>query len=162
MQPHLQQRGEQPYVAIQRRVTTAQISRELPPLADQVAEWLKQHGQQPSGAPFFRYFLTDMAGEGQFEVAVGFPVAVPLTGSGDVVAGSFPAGTYAVLSFIGPYDRLTEAHGLLQKWCADQGIRLRQDGEHTWGAMIESYETDEMAQPDSSKWQTDIFYLIEQ
>ncbi len=137
-EPKLEQRGEQPYVAVRRQVKMRELGTVLPPLADQVFTWLERQGIAPAGAPFFRYLTVDMEGEGRFEVDVGVPLGTAVPGDDQIVAGTFPAGRYAVLVNTGPYDELVGAHGTLQGWAAENDIVLQtSDGGKCMGAMIE-------------------------
>ncbi|MFK4790178.1 GyrI-like domain-containing protein [Microbacterium sp. ZW T5_56] len=76
----------------------------------------------PNGAPFGRY-LGDPQGE--FDLEVGFPVeGMPTTytaGDLTVTTGSIPAARTAVLSAVGPFDRLPSAWTALADFAASQG-----------------------------------------
>ena len=161
-EPKLEQRDEQPYIAIRRQVTRQEIG---PVLGDQVMRdvftWLEGKGVPPAGAPFFRYLAIDMAGEGHFDVEVGVPVETTVPGAGSVSAGVLPAGRYAVLVNTGPYDELVDAHTALHAWGEANGIvwQTADDGKSP-GVMLESYETNPDEEPDPQKWQTEIAYLV--
>ncbi len=68
--PAVVERAAQPYAAIRRQVTMAQMDEVLPPLNDQVFDWLSAHGGQPAGPPFWRYRVIDMANLLDIEVGV--------------------------------------------------------------------------------------------
>jgi len=161
-EPKLEQRDEQPYIAIRRQVTKQEIG---PVLGDQVVPdvftWLESKGVAPAGAPFFRYLAIDMTGEGHFDIEVGIPVATAVPGAGIVTAGVLPAGRYAVLVNTGPYDDLVDAHTALHAWGEANGIvwQTADDGKSP-GVMLESYVTNPAEEPDPQKWQTDIVYLV--
>src|SRR5215469_5944676 len=94
-QPSIVKRTEQPYVAIRAFVTVQTLGAVLPGLHPEVRSWLRSHGAQPAGEPFFKYNVIDM--ERQLEVEVGFPVAAPVTGEDQVLAAVLSAGRYATL-----------------------------------------------------------------
>jgi hypothetical protein len=80
------------------------------PYIEPVAAWLARRHVRPGSPPFFNYVLI---GDAQLDIDVGFPLASALEGEGegDVRAGRFPEGLYAVLRHLGPYDGLKDAHG---------------------------------------------------
>jgi len=153
--PRIEQREAQPYAAIRTRVTMAQIPEACPPLIGQVAEWLGSRGLSPSGPPFFRY----AAFEGEHEVIdVGFPMArAPEVGDGRVTIGVFPAGRYLSLRYWGHYSGIGGATKALLAHGDAEGVAwdASADGSQ-WGARIEWYPTDPMAEPDPAKWLTEI------
>jgi effector-binding domain-containing protein len=157
-EPRLEQRDEQPYVAM-RRQTPMQELGTLVPLWDEVAAWLGTKGMAPAGAPFFRYLVIDM--EALLEVEVGWPVASAVAGEGDIAAGVLPAGRYAVLVHTGPYDRLIEANAAMMAWGKEHNITWQTSEDWKgWGARIESYETDPAEEPDPEKWRTELAILV--
>ena len=58
--PKLEQRLEQHYVAIHTQVPIP-FGALLPPLMDEVHNWMADKHLATAGAPFIRYFTTDMA-----------------------------------------------------------------------------------------------------
>ena len=134
-------------------------------VADRIPElfgWLGAAGIEPDGPPFFRYHVIDMAR--QMVVEVGVPVRVPVAmPSGEVSAGTLPAGRYAVMTHTGAPDTLADATSVLLDWAAGHALSWDMtpgdDGEH-WGCRIESYLTDPAQEPDMSKWQTQLAFRL--
>jgi effector-binding domain-containing protein len=160
MTPRIVERSEQPYVAVGGLVTMQTIGA----VADRIPEvfgWLGDRGIEPAGAPFLRYDLIDM--ERQFEVEAGVPVAAPVAADGEVFAGVLPAGRYAALTHIGPFDGLVAATAALLDWAAEQGLAWdvtdTPEGQR-WGCRLEVYETDPAEQPDPSKWSTELLFRL--
>jgi effector-binding domain-containing protein len=81
-----------------------------------------RNGIAPSGPPFIRYLVIDMAAELEIELAV--PTGAPVAGSGRVRPGVLPEGRYAVLRHTGPYDGLIAANAALQQWAPRRGVRF--------------------------------------
>lgn len=159
-EPRLEQRAEQPYVAIRRQVTMGGLSTELPPLVGEVFGWMSRHQVAQSGAPFFRYLTMDMAGDGRFVVDVGVPIEAAVPGDGTVIAGAMPAGRYATVMYTGPYDNLSSAHFALLEWGEANGIAWQTSDEgRGWGARVEFYISDPVDEPDPQKWQTEVAFL---
>jgi effector-binding domain-containing protein len=123
--------------------------------------WLAGTGTTPAGPPFIRYLVIDM--EALLQLEFGVPVAAPVTGSGRIKPGILPAGRYAVLRHSGPYDGLIGANAALQRWAQDHDLEfdVRDTPEGSaWGARFEEYITDPSGEPDPSKWETDVAYLL--
>lgn len=103
-------------------------------------------GGTPAGAPYTRYHDTE--GE-TLELEAGLPVVGPGTGKGEIQAGELPGGPAAVTWHVGPYERLAEAHQALTAWAEKNGYTPA-------GPAWESYVTDPGAEPDPSKWRTQV------
>src|SRR4051812_756111 len=120
-EPKLEDRAEQPYVAIRSQVTMDEMPG-LPPLWDEVYGWLASKGIQPAGAPFWKYRIVDM--ENKLEIDVGVPVATAVAGEGRIVADTNAAGRYVTMVYTGPFDGdgLMKATESLLKWADKNGI----------------------------------------
>jgi effector-binding domain-containing protein len=156
--PSVMQRPAQPYVAIRGTVTMQTI----PALADRIPEvfgWLAGRGVAPAGPPFLRYNLIDM--ERQLEIEAGVPVPSELSGDGEVHAGVLPAGRYAVLTHVGPFDQLIPAVRRLLDWAAERGLvwdmSETPEGQR-WGCRLEIYKTNPAEEPDPGKWVTELAF----
>ena len=117
----------------------------LPNAYRTIGEYLRRIQVSPSGPPFARYtFLNDVVA-----VEAGFPVPCEVSGDGSIDASRLPDGPAAVTTHIGRYEDLTVAFGAVLRWLDDHG--LVPAGPH-W----EVYFTDPNAQPDPSRWRTDV------
>ena len=158
-EPKLQQRREQPYVAIGTKATLQEMPSVMPQLLPKVFAWLAERGAKPAGPPFMRYLVIDM--ERELEVEVGVPVARPLTGDDRVRAGTLPAGRYATLVHTG--QDLVTANAALQRWAREKGIGFQTSMTpkgSAWKSRVEFYLTDPAKEPDRDRWQTEIAYLV--
>lgn len=156
--PVVEELPAQPYVAIKGSVTMTEVGT----IADRLPEvfgWLAAHGVRPVGPPFFRYVVIDM--RHRLDLEVGVPVAERQQGSGDVVAGVFPAGTYATVQHRGHPDELVHVTGELLAWAEDEGLTWDMtpaaDGEH-WACRLEVCHTDPEQEPDLNRWVTDLVF----
>jgi effector-binding domain-containing protein len=158
-QPRIIQRTEQPYVAIRALVTMQTLGEVVPGLHPEVLSWLRSQGAQPAGQPFFKYNVVDM--DRQLEVEAGFPIAAPLTGEDQVLAGVLPAGRYATLWHTGHPDGLLDATRTLRDWAEQEGLAFdvtsAPDGEQ-WGCRLEIYH-DEPGQ-DMNEWETELAFKL--
>lgn len=83
-----------------------------------IVQYLGQLGEQPIGPPFAAYYNMDMA---DLDVELGFPVARPLPGQGEIEAGEIPAGRVATCLYTGPYSDIEPAYNALMAWLAENG-----------------------------------------
>ncbi len=160
-EPIIEHRDELPYLAIRRTVAMQDIPRELPPLLPRLDGWLQAQHLAASGPPFFRYLAMDQ--NNVLDVEVGYAVAAPFEGNGEVSSGYFPSGTYAVSTYKGDYKNLKEAHGWFEKWLKDHGWQEDfqvGEGGTKLGARTEFYITDPAIVTDPSQWITEIALLV--
>ena len=141
---------EQPTAVIRWRGPAAEIGEAVRNGLGQTYEALQRAGAEPSGPPVVRYLGM---GPDEFEAEIGWPVPTAFDNDGGVVASSLPAGRVAALSYFGPYEGVGEAYEAMQKWCAERSFQPA-------GAPWESYPTDPTAEPDTSKWQTDLYQPV--
>jgi effector-binding domain-containing protein len=159
--PTLEERREQPFVAIRTQVAIP-FGQVLGPLWDEVFGWLDSQGVAPSGAPFIRYLTTDMSKK--LDIEVGVPTENVVAGNERISSGAFPAGKYATLIYSGPYEGngLYNATAALLDWAKENHIVWQQslkDGTEWWEARLEWYITDPQLEPDPQKWQTELAFL---
>jgi effector-binding domain-containing protein len=145
-----------PCVAVPVRVTMATIGSLAVAAADEVAAWLSARGIA-HGPAFFRYRVIDM--DRFLDLEVGFTVAAPVAGDDRVLPGLLPAGRYASLRHVGPYDGLLAANAALIGWGRDLGLRW--DSHPTaageaFACRLEIYHTDPGLEPDSARWLTEV------
>ena len=155
-QPRLEDRREQCYVGIRTQVPIRKLGSTIPRLLGQLFSWLGERGVAPSGPPFIRYHIVDMAKLMDVELCV--PTATALPGDGDVGPGALPAGRYAVLVYIGQKNGIAGNAALLD-WGKRQGLtwdRWSTDAGDAFGARYESFLTDPDEEPDRRKWETEV------
>jgi effector-binding domain-containing protein len=162
----IQRREAQSYAAIPMQVTMDTLAGGVDQAFPELFGWLARHAIAPAGPPLIRYLVIDMAAGLQIEMGVPVATAIDDGGSGDggrITSGVLPAGRYAVLRHTGPYDGLVASNAALQRWAGEHGITFdsRDTPEGTaWRARAEHYLTNPAAEPDPSKWEVDVAYLI--
>jgi effector-binding domain-containing protein len=156
-QPDIAHRPAQSYVAIPVSVRMHDLAAAVDHGFPELYAWLAEHSLQPAGPPFIRYLRVDMAAELAVELAVPVDGATP--DDQRVRSGVLPAGRYATLVHIGPYDGLMGANAELQQWANARELDWAMDGS-TWRARVERYLTDPAHEPDASRWQTELAYLL--
>jgi effector-binding domain-containing protein len=160
IEPGIEERAQQPYLAISGLVTMQTFSA----IADRLPEvfsWLGAHGLAPAGAPFFKYNVIDM--ERQLLVEAGVPVASITEGDGEVFSGVLPAGRYATVTHIGRPDELIDVVAALLNWAAEHGLRwdvAETPAGQKWGCRLEQLKTDPREEPDPAKWETELAFRL--
>jgi DNA gyrase inhibitor GyrI len=166
--PLIQRRAAQPYAGIGGDVSTeAEFRRAVDRGFPELFGWLRENRIEPAGPPFIRYL--EVADGGQplrFELAA--PTGASVSSSGPVHAGELPTGRYATLLHVGPYTSsevpdLAAARAHLFEWGRRQGIEWESSKTPrgtAFEACIEHYLTDASREPDWSKWETELAYLI--
>ena len=160
-EPQIQARDAQHYAAIPMTVTMQSLAGAVDEGFPELFRWLGSQGIAPAGPPFIRYLVVDM--EASLQLELGVPVAAPMPESGRIRPGTLPPGRYAVLRHVGPYDGLIDANAALQQWARERGLEfdMTETPEGSaWGARLEEYITDPSGEPDPSKWETDVAYLL--
>ncbi|HSU36970.1 MAG TPA: GyrI-like domain-containing protein [Propionibacteriaceae bacterium] len=159
--PAVVERDAQPYAAMRRQVTMAQMGEVLPPLIDEVFAWLTAHGGQPAGPPFWRYRVINMAA--LLDIEVGVATTDLVEPEGEVVTGMLPAGRYASVEHTGHPDSLMAATRELLDWADEEGLVFdhveQDDGDH-WECRLELYLTDPADEPDLNEWVTELAFKL--
>lgn len=140
----------QPILGIRSTTGMDKLAQLMGPLFGEVHGYILQNGQKPVGMPLAIYH--SMEG-GTVDVECAIPVSVPLAGTDRIQACELPAGTVATVTHRGPYDNLGQTWSALTEWMKSQGLEAA-------GAPWEVYVTDPGAEPDQSKWRTDIFFPV--
>jgi effector-binding domain-containing protein len=156
-EPSVEQRDEQLYVAIRSTVPMQELPVAIPRDIGAVMAWSGRNGVATAGPPFVRFRVVDMARE--LDIDVGVPVEGAVSGGDGVEAGSLPAGRYVTAVHVGTYDRLVDSHAALQAWAAEQGLALAR-GSAGFEVQLESYLTNPEDEPDFSKHETEVVYLL--
>jgi effector-binding domain-containing protein len=160
--PKLEDRKEQPYAAIRTSVPIP-FGSYLPPLWNEVQDWLKSQGMPLPGPAIIRYLTTDMSSK--LDIDVGFAVDKPVVGNARIIAGVLPAGQYATLLYTGPYKGkgIFKATVALLEWAKENGITwdtTNQNGVERWNGRVEWYLTDPAREADTKKYRTELAFLV--
>lgn len=149
-EPSVVERAAQPYVAIRRQVNIP-FGTVATKTMKQVQKAIKAQGIQGTGAAIFKYNIVVMPA---LEIEFGFETETLQATSGELMAGTLPAGRYAELRYVGPYSRLYKVNGALIDWSRAQGIVFdveeKPDGEH-FASRVEFYPNGPEDEPDRSK-----------
>ena len=116
----------------------------------QVGECMRASAGQMASMPMAVYVAWRDA---DCDVAAGCQVAGEVTLTNGCEWLDLAGGPHAFASHFGPYDTLGETHQAVMGWCAANGKKIS-------GPCFEMYPTDPGLEPDSAKWQTDVYYPV--
>ena len=114
----LEQRRGQPALVRRVRVAAADLPRAMRHAFAAITAYLAELDEQPAGLPFAAYHSMDLDA---MEVEMGFPVARPLPGNGELEPAWLPGGAWAKALYTGLYAEIGPAHEALAAWVAEQG-----------------------------------------
>ena len=112
---------ERDTVSIRTSTPVDKLSEVMGKCYGEIMGYLGPKGVQPIGPPFVIYYNMDMS---NLDVEIGFPVAEPEEGKGDVKAGKLPGGRTAVTVHIGPYDKIGESYNNLTAYVGEKGLEI--------------------------------------
>lgn len=141
----------QPTLVIKATTTMEEYGAVLAQILPEVWQFAVARSIEPSGPPFARFLAFHPDDTGELEA--GIPIPSTIAGEGSVEASELPAGEAAMVVYTGPYDQIGEAHMALGAW-------VRENRRETAGPSWESYITDPGSEPDSAKWQTEVYWPI--
>ncbi len=111
--------AEQPTLAIRARTPVEGLPALIGQSYGKISQYLQELGETMADMPFVGYHNLDMA---DLDVEIGFPLALPLTGRGDIQAGLHPAG-YAVAGLHqGPYAEMGPLYQEMAAWIEANGL----------------------------------------
>ncbi len=147
----IQERTPRPALAIRLHTSVADIPSTLAVALPEVWHAAEAMGLVPDGPPFTRYL--SMPGDAlDYEAGVPLPIAAS-AGRGRAVPVELPGGTVAVAWHVGPYETLAETYDALMRWIGEQGRAVA-------GPMWEVYWSDPAAEPDPSRWRTEVIVPV--
>jgi len=142
--------GPQEALSIREKVGMPDIGLKMGEMLSELMAFFKQRKIPVAGPP---YALYHGVSEGTVDVEVGFPTPARMLGEGRIRAAVVPGGKVVAATHIGPYDRLHETYGEMQRWMTENGLVPSE-------IMWEQYLTDPQRESDSSKWMTNVYWPI--
>jgi effector-binding domain-containing protein len=149
-------RAQQAFAAVRCRANIHTLGDRIMALLSEVWDVLKHADVRHTGhnvvlywdAPGKALLLTD---EG-VPIEVGVQVVTPFERMGRVVCAAIPGGTVATVVHRGLYQKLSEAHTAVRRWCAEHGYALAGPNWEIYGDWTDN--------PD--ELHTDVFYLLQE
>jgi effector-binding domain-containing protein len=141
------------YVAIRNTIGMDKIGEFLGEQYGKIIGGLGATGVEMAGAPSGLYYTWDEE-NGTTDMAAAIPVAAPTEVAGAQVI-SVAAGSALKIDYYGPYEGMGAAHEAMDAYVKSTGAKIK-------SPVIEEYITDPESEPDSSKWLSKIYYLLDQ
>jgi effector-binding domain-containing protein len=127
-------------------IPRAEIRNVMGPGIGELMTAIAHQGIAPAGPWFTHHFRMD---PDIFDFEIGVPVEEPVTASGRVRSGDWPAMKVARAVHHGEYEGLAAAWGELDAWIEAQGFSPAPD-------LWESYVAGPDANPDPVSWRTEL------
>ncbi|MFZ5552793.1 MAG: GyrI-like domain-containing protein [Bacteroidota bacterium] len=110
-------------------------------------------GHSPAGPTVAVYYVWDTIAK-----TTELQAAVPVVANGEIKIKGYekleiPASKCLHIEYYGAYEKIGPAHMAMDEYMAEKGL--------TQKMVLEEYVTDPGAEPDTSKWLTNVFYIIE-
>ena len=141
---------EQDIAAIRLTSSMDAIGESMSQAFPKIYDTVTKAGAVPAGPPLTRYFSF---GGPVIEYECAIPLQAPFAGEGDVQPGKLGGCEAAVAIHMGPYDTIGATWESLTAWAQEQGRTPSGPG---W----EYYLTDPSAEPDPSKWVTEVYVPV--
>ncbi len=118
MEIELVKHKAQPVLSIRTRTSLEKLPETIGSSYHRIAGYLEELGEKPADIPYTAYYNMDLQ---DMDVEMGFPVARPLPGRGDIKAGETLAGKAALYMYKGPYSGMEPVYNDIFKWMAENG-----------------------------------------
>jgi effector-binding domain-containing protein len=122
----------QPSLSIRTHAAAQDLPLTMGRCFSEIVTYVTAKGEQLVGPAYAAYFNMDMA---DLDVEIGFGLASPLPGQGEIAATWLPGGEIASTIYVGPYDGVGAAYEALTAWVQEQGRQAT-------GAAYEYYLND--------------------
>ena len=141
------------YLAVRNTVAIDKMPELLGGYYGTVMGALEKAGGQMTGPATGLYYTWDMENNST-DMAAAVPVAATVKNPATQMI-SIPAGKALLIEHLGAYDKLGEAHEAMDAYINSTSAQIKPPA-------IEEYITDPSTEPDTSKWLTKIYYLLDQ
>lgn len=144
--PQITQTADQQTAVIHVTVPREDIRKVMGPGIQELMSTVAAQGIGPAG-PWFTHHLRKPSDTFDFEISV--PVTAPVTPTGRVKPGQWPAMTVARAVYRGPYEGLGPAWGEFEAW-------IRANGHKAAAELWEVYVAGPESGSDPANWRTEL------
>ncbi|MDS1030869.1 GyrI-like domain-containing protein [Bacillota bacterium LX-D] len=114
----LTEQPAQPVLSMRTRTAVGNLPQELGKAYGAIIQYLNEIGEKPLDAAFAAYYNMDME---NLDVEMGFPVAKPLAGIGEIKSSEIPAGKQVSCFYKGPYSQIEPVYNAMMQWIDENG-----------------------------------------
>ncbi|GBF35750.1 transcription activator effector binding [Desulfocucumis palustris] len=129
----------QPVLSTRTRTPVGNLPQELGKAYGAIIQYLNEIGEKPLEMAFAAYYNMDME---DLDVEMGFPVARPLAGKGEIKSSQIPAGKRVSCMYKGPYSLMEPVYNAMMRW-------INENGHAPVGVAYEFYYNSPMEVPES-------------
>lgn len=138
------------YIGIRLKVNAAEIGPAMEKAFMEIIDYTSNEGLKINGKPFSIYYNAEPE---DFDILVALPIENEIEFTSNFETGVLPAGHAAMISHFGNYTNLSATYHIIRDWLQDENYQII-------GNSWEVYINDPRSEPDSSKWETRIFFPI--
>lgn len=154
---HIQQAAPQTIASVRERANSQNVGEVIVTSLNQVWEFIAATKTAHLGINVAIY-CADASNPGLFfsdegvPVEIGVLIAAPFDGTDAVQCSATPGGRVASTLHVGPYQKLSEAHAAICRWCRENGHALAGPNWEVYGHMTD----------DPNELRTEVFYLLKE
>ncbi|MDR0767520.1 MAG: GyrI-like domain-containing protein, partial [Methanosarcinales archaeon] len=116
------EKPEQPIIFIRVQTSVSDLPKAIGSNYEKLEAYLKKNGRYLADIPFVSFYsFEDM---NNMDVAMGFPLAAPLKGGGEIESGVIAAGKVISCMYLGPYDQMGPVYDQVMKQIEEKGYKL--------------------------------------
>ncbi len=141
----------QPIISMRVNCTLNEIGPKLGECYGKISDWIRKNDMKVTGAPLAIYHT--FSETSAFDMEPAIPVNRATASSTDIKKGELPAQMVIVADYYGAYEKTGLAHEAIDQWA-------KNNGKNIIGAPWEQYITDPIAEPDTAKWLTKVYYPV--
>ena len=138
------------YIGKRLEVNASEIGPAMGKAYKEISDYVSNNGLEINGKPFSIYYNSDSE---DFDVLAAFPIETGIESANDFESGVLPAGHAAMISHFGNYNNLPATYHIIRDWIKDENYQII-------GNSWDVYVNDPSSEPDSSKWETRIFFPV--
>ena len=109
----LTEQPSQPVLSMRTRTAVGNLPQELGRAYQAIIAYLDELGEKPSGPAFAAYYNMDME---NLDVEMGFLVAKPIDGKGEIKTSEIPAGKQVAYLYKGTYTAMEPVYNAMMQW----------------------------------------------
>lgn len=138
------------YIGKRLKVNAAEIGPAMGKAYKEIIDYLSKEEIKVSGKPFSIYYNSE---SDDFDILAALPIENEIESAINFETGVLPAGHAAMISHFGNYINLPATYHIIRDWLEDENYQII-------GNSWEVYISDPGSEPDSTKWETQIFFPI--